>query len=229
MVDLPALFEKHALIPDGDHDETDNPFYTALGHFVESHGDMAVSVIEDCIFRFERTAYDSVYNAIYFCGRLADKTGSKKYIRVLERVLAEHANSTARLYACEALGDIGRLDVLKKAYEQETDESVKFRIARFYVVKEDIKTIVQDEHGRACIEHKLMPVFYRSNYRAGNPTVEKQQRVLEESITCNGIEKTAAALRMMVSHELTPQYVSSHMARMVEKSCNAELAAAFAK
>ena len=35
---------------------------------------------------------------------------------------------------------MGRLDVLEGAYEKETDSSVKFRMARFYLVKKDVKT-----------------------------------------------------------------------------------------
>ena len=87
---LANLFEQYALIPDGNHDETDNPFYAELERLVELHGDAAVSTIEGCIFEFERTSHDSVYNAIYFCGRMADETSSKECMRVLERVLLSH-------------------------------------------------------------------------------------------------------------------------------------------
>ena len=226
---LANLFEQYALIPDGNHDETDNPFYAELERLVELHGDAAVSAIEGCIFEFERTSHDSVYNAIYFCGRMADETSSKECVRVLERVLLSHANSVARLYACEMLGDMGRLDVLEGAYEKETDSSVKFRMARFYLVKKDVKTIIRDAEGLECIERKLMPIFYRSNYEAGAPSAEKQRLALDESISRIGVDKVAAVLRMMISHKMTPQYVSMNMEQMVKKSHNAALLSAFNK
>ena len=74
-----------------------------------------------------------------------------------------------------------------------------------------------------------MPIFYRSNYEAGVPSAEKQRLVLDESIAHVGADKVAAVLRMMISHRMTPQYVSMNMEQMVKKSHNVALLSAFNK
>lgn len=224
-------FKRNKYIIDNDClDKNAHPFFKMLEDTVAKNGKNAFEHIEYCIFHPALADYESVDRAIYFCRVYNDKSTLDRRIDILKRVLFEHDDAVMRCSAVKALGGLGCVDLLMKAYATEDNDQVKYYMSRYYIVKNKVVKMLFDisssNASSQIAAEQLFSAFYKSTY---NPKMTIEKKIIDETIRDYGLKNTADIVHLMAVHKFTPRGVSATVTKLVEQHANTDLVEAFAR
>lgn len=185
------LFRKYKDDKDNNDIIEETRFFKHLYKICMKYHIPAFDVIEKNIFE-QPSNVRTVWYAVYFCAHVDFTSATNKRINVLKHVLNDHDSALVRSFAANALRDMGMIQHLRDAYENESDLACKRKISH-HVIEADIKNLIAYENHGIDASELVGNIFA--------PIESTINKIYENFILKYGNDKFYGVLNMIINSE----------------------------